>query len=177
MFENDLSAPASNMDRPVTPHLHITARHELGRDRREAAVDDGFPQRKGGAQAVWLPIVLYHTAPYPMLLRSQQKLSSPPTCPAHPRVDRELQTKPSCKTASSILICMHETCELHLRDSRTQDKSCLLAVGKRYPPSPPAGCRLSRFRDGDGGGGFLASRSRPPSDLGRARQQSHSHML
>lgn len=78
MFENDLSAPASNMDRSVTPLLHVTVRHELGRDRREAAADDGIPQRKGGAQAVWLPsccttlrrVLRYsvHRRSYPLLL-------------------------------------------------------------------------------------------------------------
>lgn len=33
-------------------HLYITVRHELGHDRREAAVDDGILQRKGGGMAV-----------------------------------------------------------------------------------------------------------------------------
>lgn len=37
---------------PSHPHLHITVCHELGHDRREAAVDDGILQRKGGGMAV-----------------------------------------------------------------------------------------------------------------------------
>lgn len=136
---------------PSHPHLYITVRHELGHDRREAAVDDGILQRKAEE---WLSscIMLYRTAPYTVVLRSREWLSSPFPCPAPPRVDRELETiYPAKRDQVHYAIYMHKTCELHLQDPRTQDGPACLLWGKGYPPPRPAGCRLSRCVTGMGG--------------------------